>query len=297
MKFGLLAVLALLSTAQANAQFCEKWGTPKVIGTTDRDLSEISGMVISTNFADTMYTHNDSGSGASFYRSHIDGSASEEIAVRGGSPSDVEDIAYGPCPGKAESRCIFLADIGDNFGWRGSLSITAVEETASMPREVRSHSRISLSYPRGGNNAEAFAVHPNGDFYIVVKDKSNPQGVYRFAAADVAKGNAQGKLLGQLDMKKYLNDDRSDSRVTGMDMSADGKKFVVLTYAHAVEFNIDLGAVSSISKSLVKGKDFSVASLKRLEQQESIAYLPGNESFVYSSEGGSQEILQVDCQR
>ena len=166
-----------------------------------------------------------------------------------------------------------------------------------MPREVRAVGRVALKYPGRTPNVEAFTVHPNGDFYTISKEKSGPARVYRFAAKDVAQGSARGTDLGILNVGKLQGSTEKEAQITGMDISADGQKFVVITYKHALEFNLNLGTIASIKPDLVVGQDYSVAPLRLLQQQESIAYLPGEKSFVYTSEGENAPILRVDCKQ
>ncbi|MDQ3457816.1 MAG: hypothetical protein M3498_00710, partial [Deinococcota bacterium] len=49
--------------------------------------------------------------------------------------------------------------------------------------------------------------------------------------------------------------------------------------------------------ALEPGRDYSRILLRRLPQQESIAYLPDGRSFVYSSEarGSAAELVRLNC--
>lgn len=73
--------------------------------------------------------------------------------------------------------------------------------------------------------------------------------------------------------------------VTGMDISSDGKRFVVLTYTHATEFNHDLSSpLKKTTKQMAKNRDYKVIRLKRHIQQEAIAYLEGEPGVIYTTE-------------
>jgi hypothetical protein len=298
MKTLIFALALNLLSAQASASVCKKWSEPKQIGEIEnRGVVEASGMVLSRALPGTMYVHNDSGSDSSFFKMSVAGAGNEEIFISGGEARDVEDIAYATCPGKPNKNCLFLADTGDWGGFGGRSSVTIVEEQPSMPREVRALGRVALSYSGNTPNVEALTVHPNGDIYTISKEKSAPARVYRFAAQDVAKGKARGTDLGSLELSKFQGSTQKEAQVTGMDISADGSKFVVITYKNAVEFNFNLGTISAIKGNLKAGEDYSVAPLRVLQQQESIAYLAGEKSFVYTSEGENAPILQVNCQQ
>jgi hypothetical protein len=73
---------------------------------------------------------------------------------------------------------------------------------------------------------------------------------------------------------------------TDMAISDDGKRLLVLTYVDAVEYSMDF-------------KEEQKIHLNFLQQQESVAYMPGSHSFLYSSEqllpSLPQWIMRVDC--
>ena len=68
--------------------------------------------------------------------------------------------------------------------------------------------------------------------------------------------------------------------------SDDGTRLLVLTYADAFEYSMDF-------------KDRQKIPLTYLQQQESVAYLPGSRSFIYTTERLlpflHQWIMRVDC--
>jgi hypothetical protein len=73
---------------------------------------------------------------------------------------------------------------------------------------------------------------------------------------------------------------------TDMAISDDGLRLLALTYTAAFEFSVDLKQQQKIGISF-------------LQQQESIAYLPGSRSFLYTTErllpGLPQLLMRVDC--
>ena len=73
---------------------------------------------------------------------------------------------------------------------------------------------------------------------------------------------------------------------TDMAISEDGTRLLVLTYTDAVEYSMDFKQQQKIR-------------LNFLQQQESVAYLPGSRSFVYTTERLlpvlPQWIMRVDC--
>jgi hypothetical protein len=71
-----------------------------------------------------------------------------------------------------------------------------------------------------------------------------------------------------------------------MAISDDGSRLLVLTYTDAVEYSMDL-------------KERQKIRLDFLQQQESVTYLPGSRSFIYSTERLvpllPQWIMRMDC--
>ena len=77
-----------------------------------------------------------------------------------------------------------------------------------------------------------------------------------------------------------------ESAPTDMAISDDGLRVLVLTYADAFEYSMDF-------------KERQKIPLTYLQQQESVAYLPGSRSFIYTTERLlpflHQWIMKVDC--
>jgi hypothetical protein len=74
---------------------------------------------------------------------------------------------------------------------------------------------------------------------------------------------------------------------TDMAISDDGARLLVLTYKDAVEYSMDFKQKQEIR-------------LNFLQQQESVTYLPGRRSFIYTTERLlpilPQWIMRVDCE-
>ena len=106
--------------------------------------------------------------------------------------------------------------------------------------------------------------------------------------------------VGELELPYILDDYKWWGKiVTAFDIAPDGSRFLVLTYADAVEFDVDLsvGPVTPV-RDMVPGVDFSIVSLKLLPQQEAVAYLPDGRSFIYDTEAYEEEkvpIMRVRC--
>jgi len=307
-----LCILPCIYFYLGQAAICVNWGDAKLRGHLDHKiLNEASGLAVSSRYADRLYHMNDSGGGPFFYSSKIDGTGMQKIAIEGFSPVDVEDLALGPCGEKA--RCLFLGDIGDNKFKRLSVTIVVVEEQEKWSEKVTPRNVIRVIYPDRPHNAEALAVHPNGDLFIVTKEvdafnqRAAPAGVYRLARSLWEGHKNKDKALelefvGALDFPYILYHYNLYGRIiTSFDFSADGKKALFLTYATAVEMQWELekGKVRSL-RDMRPGKDFKIINISKLLQQEGIAYLSTDYSFLYSTEqqvkSGKAQIMGVSCQ-
>jgi hypothetical protein len=264
-----ICLISLLA-ATSYAQLCEQWSGATKIGSLDVQLTEASGVAASREFPGRLYHINDSGDTGRFYITDMQGKNTQAVSVAGWNPQDTEALSLGPCPGGGKTSCLYLGDIGDNDRSRKSIEIAVVDELKNFPKTVNARSRLKLRYPDGAHDAESMAVHPNGTIYILTKER--PAHLFKVdgqALTPVATLDAGGAP-------------------TDLAISDDGTRLLVLTYTDAVEYSIDLKQQQKIR-------------LDFLQQQESITYLPGSRSFIYSTERLlpllPQWIMRVDCKK
>lgn len=305
----LFAILASSSPNSSLGELCNKWSQASVAGFLNHSmLAEASGMAISKLNNNRLYHVNDSGNGSFFYTTKMDGSNTKSIQIEGynSSKADFEDITVGPCNSKT---CLFIGDIGDNTKSRDYIKILIIEEKSEFKPNLKPNKIVKLSYPDHPHDAEALAIHPNGDLYIFSKEanykrhKAFPSKLFRIEKdkwENSASDPVMLELVGTLDIKSInkVSTGFFDNLITSFDIASNGKKFVALTYQNAYEFNIDLSVANSDSfKSLIKNKDYNTAEIKRLPQQESIAYLPGSKSLLYDSEyiAVKPKLIRIDC--
>ena len=229
-------------------------------------------MAASRKFPGRLYHVNDSGDAGTFYITGMDGKVVQSVGVAGFEPRDTEALSLGPCPGDSHSSCLYLGDIGDNNRRRNIIEIAVVEEKQSFQPTVDARQRLKLHYPDGPHDAESLAVHPDGTIFILTKEK--PARLFK----------ANPNLAEQtLTVVKTVD---VESAPTDMAISDDGLRVLVLTYADAFEYSMDFQERQKIP-------------LTYLQQQESVAYLPGSRSFIYTTERLlpflHQWIMKVDC--
>ena len=83
----------------------------------DKNISESSGLAVSYNYPDAVWTHNDSGDKPRLYLVGLDGQTKAVVDVRGAAAHDWEDMCSFRVNGKS---WLLIGDIGDNSRQRGS---------------------------------------------------------------------------------------------------------------------------------------------------------------------------------
>ena len=296
-----IPIICILCATTLEAQnvpgSCVEWGEAREVGQLDPGLiPEASGIEVSSLFPGRLYHVDDSST--RFYVTDPRGDLIQAVSIAGTNGIDVEDLALGPC---GETTCLFIADIGDNPEQRDSIEVIVVEEVEDFPEQVSPRHRISLRYPEGPEDAEAMAVDPNGDLFVLVKrifpEESEPYSeLFRLPAESwIGEANSGATLesVSGIDFGD-LASTLPGRLVTAMDFSEDGERLLVLTYLDAYEFRL---SQVETSESLVEGRDYERISLAPLRQQESVAYVPGSTALRYGTEsgGGRSPIMRVEC--
>jgi len=301
--------LYLLLISNSYGQLCKNWGQPITLGALDHKIiAEASGIAVSHLGNNRLYHVNDSGNGSYFYSTYMDGSNTKSISIKGfdSSKADFEDMTIGPCYLKT---CLFIGDIGDNNKTRDHIKILVIEEKENYKSNVKPIKIVKLVYPDRPHDAEALAVHPNGDLYILTKEanykrhKSFPAKLFKIEREKWENSTSDLlmlDLIGTVNIESINKTSTGffDNIITSFDIASNGIKFVILTYQNAYEFNIDLSKSNTNTFNiLLEDKGFKVVELKRLPQQESITYLPDSKSLIYNSEyiGIKPKLVQINC--
>lgn len=298
MRVAASLACALLLASPAAAGTCPTWGPAEPFGELDVKLvNEASGLDVSARYRDRLYHNNDSGDGLRFYVSGLKGQGTRAVEIAGDKPLDIEELSLGPCGRKT---CLYLGDIGDNPAKREGVVFTLVVEKKAFGDRVKPLRVVRARYPDGPHNAEAFAVHPNGDLYLVTKPADarmmtpGPALVYRLTAAQLRNGKEVQTFakVGEIDLPKIMAAyPFPGSIATALDIAADGKRALLLTYVAALVLDFDIA----------KGLDgpHQVVALNTLPQQEAGAWLPDGSGFLYDTEltrnAKGAPIRQVVC--
>lgn len=288
---------------------CAEWHAPERVGSLDTTmLSEASGIAASRTFPGRFYLNNDSGDGPYFYLTDAHGAATTRVAVRGFAPRDVEDIAVGPCA--RAGPCVWLGDIGDNARARETVTFVAVPEEQAFAAEVAPAVTLTVRYPDGPHDAEAFAFHPNGDLYLITKTynsaarSSEAAGIYRLSAAALASAGDAAltfERVGTIDLPSLISGAFMNQVATAMDISADGTRVAILTYRNVLEWNEDLSDGIDAAHEPRAGQDYTLTPIGMLLQAEAIGYLAEQDGVIYTTErtrfGTEAPLVRQTCAR
>lgn len=293
----------MCSANPAQSALCRQWSEATEVGKlATSSIDEQSGAAASAT-EPHLFHINDSGDFSKIYITDLSGKLISSVSYSDRIPFDVEDLGYGKCDASRSKNCIFVGDIGDNLGIRPAVAFHLIAEQKPWPAKVSTMKSIFVRYPDGPHDAEAFAVHPNGDIILITKEYRKSQAlkanIYRLEAKKVFAGGAQFfTKIGVIDLPKMTGSDKYKVSVpTSMSIAPDGKSFLLLTYSSVIEFAFDF-SIGNFPSTLRSGNDFQIIGIKKLPQMEGITHSSDGKSFFYSSESSKKRgvpLMQVRC--
>jgi len=250
----------------------------------DPRIIESSGIALSRWNDAVLWTHNDSGDIPRLFAMDTAGHLLAEYRVAGAQAVDWEDISAA----RSDRRGLLLiADTGDNRRERSEYQLYLVEEP-QIPAGGIHTGRIEVLrcirfvYPDGPHNCEAVALDPpeNPRRVLLATKERRGCAVYLIDLAEKGAPVVARRIIGL----------QAISRVTGMDISADGSRLILLTYGDAYEFRRRSGESWRQALSRHPG----LVRLPRRRQGEAICYGRDRHVLYLTSEGSP---LVVWCVR
>ncbi len=249
------------------------------------DIDEASGLAVSRQDPDLLWTHNDRGDFNRIFLIHRSGRWLGTFRISDSVNRDWEDmsIGRGPVPG---IHYLYIAEIGDNNSVHEvkhiyripepdvRLADTTVADVWAMGTE-----RISFTYPDRRMDAETLLLDPwTGDLYIVTK-REYPVTIYKLPYPQNTSDTVVAVKYGTLPF----------TRATGGDISADGRQIAIKTNEQIFLWTREEG------ESM---KDAWLRPPYRLHyipepQGEALAFTPDSEGFYTLSEQVKDEIPVV----
>ncbi|RZA23405.1 MAG: hypothetical protein EOP10_12835, partial [Proteobacteria bacterium] len=168
--FSAFLLLSDLSLVNAHSSdFCTNYTIAKVSsGELSLDLFEMSGLL---SLGGKQLAHvQDSGNDPFLILTDRSGKVEQRIRFAEVS-TDPEELARGVCPFN-EGSCIYVMDTGDNFGWRGTRNIWAIEESTMKTAKPRIENLI-FTFPGAERiDSEAAAV-VGKTIFLFAKEKKH----------------------------------------------------------------------------------------------------------------------------
>lgn len=189
-------------------------------------IDEASGLAVSRQDSDFLWTHNDSGDLNRIFLLHKDGTHQGTFRLLGTGNRDWEDMAIGGGP-NAATNYLYIGDFGDNRAVYDEKYIYRLPEpNLNLANnqvqwvEIDGTEKITFVYPEDKKvDAETLMIDPlTFDIYIVTK-REFPVTVYRLAYPQSTTETIIAEKYGTLPF----------TLATGGDISASGKEIVIKT--------------------------------------------------------------------
>ena len=270
-------------------------------------LIECSGLDASPSYKDLFWAVNDSGDEPVLYAVGFDGQSFGQVRVEGGKNRDWEDLATFVWQGQS---MILLADAGDNMESRPSHTLYVVREPEFKGRsfdadaKVKTAWQIVFTYPDKGHDVEAVGVDAVGGKVLLLTKRDKPPLLFELPLTPaMAQAPATARLLTAVTgIPAPSGDDlfipygKIRSQPTAMDISADGRQAVVLTYKNAYLFE----RRGDADWAAAFGADPMVVPLPLPEdttdllQREAACFSPDDAALFVTSEGKKAGIYRLN---
>jgi hypothetical protein len=193
--FVLVLILCGCNSKKTSSSFEEG---KKLAEITNKNLSELSGLVASPNNPDHFWTHNDSGNKAEIYL--IDRALNIKLTCRlsGATNRDWEDITIGPGP--QGEHYIYVGDIGDNLAQYRYKIIYRFKEPAYLEGDskitITEFETFVFSLPDKVKDTESLLFDPQTQNIFTVSKREKPVVVYQmhFVPSDTTTAEVVGTL-------------------------------------------------------------------------------------------------------
>ena len=249
-------------------------------------LTESSGLAASHRHPGVYWTMNDGGAPLLFAFDRS-GTSRAKVRITGAKVFDWEGLSTGPGPVKGRSY-VYIGDIGDNALRRKSLTVYRVEEPDLEHSATKPAEAIRLTYPDGAHDAEALMIHPRtGDLYIVIKSRERNR-VYKASAPLSTKRPIRLKHIGDVDLPGGALLTLVVGRITGGDISPDGRRVVLCDYLQGWEASVPDGEFDGVWKAKWRS-----IGLGPRGQGEGAAYSLDGRSVLATSEGKEFSLVEV----
>ena len=251
---------------------------------TNNKVRESSGLACSRNAPGVFWTHNDSGDAPRIYAFNTEGKDLGVCEVTGIRARDWEDMASFQVQGKP---FLLLGDVGDNKKRSDVHELYLVTEPPVGPVrglaiwKVPVLRAIRYQYEDGRHNCESIGVDPvSKTILIVTKDGGNKCNTYAIPfPRKPSPDPVVAKKIATLNIPT----------ATSMDVSANGRRAVVLTYGDAYEYR----RADDEDWAAAFARQPRQLRMPRRTQGETICYGPDGKTLYLTSEKAPSPLWKV----
>ena len=188
-------------------------------------IDEASGLAVSRQNPDFLWTHNDSGDFNRIFLIHKTGRWHGSFRLINAANRDWEDMAIGPGP-EPDVNYLYIAEIGDNHAVYDVKHIYRIPEpdlsladSSIQMVDIHGVERISFTYPDQRMDAETLLIDPWTKHMYIVTKREFPVTVYKLPYPQNATDTVVAIKYGTLPF----------TFATGGDISADGLQIAIKT--------------------------------------------------------------------
>jgi hypothetical protein len=256
--------------------------TTKLGTVSDDRINEASGVAVSRATKNAVWMHNDSGDKPRLFLTGLDGTTKSELELKGVSATDWEDMCSFQLDGK---NWLLIGDVGDNQKDRATKREKArlylVEEPSKLKKrlKIKPTRTIKFEYEDGPHDCEGVTVDVKSKRILLLTKSLLPGGCHLYSMPLNPGKKPVARKIADLPVPI----------ATAMDLSADGRRLVVLT--PVVGFMIDRKEDETWGQA--SRRIPTVMRIPRLPQAEAICFSHDSSKLYMISEGMNQPIWEM----
>lgn len=261
----------------------------------NKNLDEASGLARSQRDADVLWSMNDDGK-AQLYAFDRQGGHLGKVEIDGAKNKDWEDLASFTLDG---SPYLLIADSGDNQARRKTRRLYVVAEPQPGDNSVEVAWQVTYRYEQGPRDVEAVAVDTDSETVLLLSKREIPAVLYslplRPADEEIQVAQRLGAVTslpqpGAADVQMAPKTDNWHWQPTGMDIAADNRSALVLTYAGVYYYRRDARQswIAALSRPPMG------VGLNNLKKAESICFNASGDAAYVTVEQKRAPLLRID---
>lgn len=266
------------------------------------ELVEASGLAASRRHSGLLWALNDSGNLPALFALKTSGADLGQVTLAGVKNRDWEDLAAFVWQGEPY---LLVADTGDNRGKRDRVILHALPEPQADDRgrfsgEVQPAWSWFFTYPDGSRDCEALAVDEIAGRILLLSKRSQPPVLYSLPLGPPFDDTLQiATAIGSVatipqpsSLELLLLYGKYNAQPTAMDLSANGRDLLILTYGHAYLYRRSHGQ-DWAAVVAEQPQTIALPDLFTLAQREAACFSADGHSLFVTGEGEGAALLQL----